>query len=68
MTTNNGDGDDVCTRVEALVCEYEQAREPDATELARQFAVRDCVVVVIFPTLGFFFFFPPAITTNNDRE
>jgi hypothetical protein len=39
--TENGDGDNICSRVERLVTEFEQSRDPDSTEIGRQFAVKD---------------------------
>jgi hypothetical protein len=37
----NADGDSICGRVERLIIEYEQSRDPDSTEIGRQFAVRE---------------------------
>jgi hypothetical protein len=36
----NADGDSICSRVERLITEYEQSRDPDSTEIGQQFAVR----------------------------
>jgi hypothetical protein len=36
----NPDGENICSRIERLIDEYEQSREPDSTEIGRQFAVR----------------------------
>ncbi len=37
----NADGDSICSRVARWVTEFEQSRDPDSTEIGRQFAVRD---------------------------
>ena len=39
--TKNVDGDSICGRIERLISEYEQSREPESTEIGRQFAVRE---------------------------
>jgi hypothetical protein len=39
--TKNADGDSICSRIAGLVAEYEQSRDPDSTEISRQFAVRN---------------------------
>jgi hypothetical protein len=39
--TKNTDGDSVCSRVGRLITEFEQSKDPDSTEIGRQFAVRD---------------------------
>jgi hypothetical protein len=39
--TKNADGDSIFSRMEKLVAEFEQSKEPDSTEIGRQFAVRD---------------------------
>ncbi|CAF2836581.1 unnamed protein product [Rotaria sp. Silwood2] len=36
--TKNPDEDNVCSRTERLITEYEQSRDPDSTEIGRQFA------------------------------
>jgi hypothetical protein len=38
--TKNSDGDSICSQIERLIEEYEQSRDPDSTEIGRQFAVR----------------------------
>ncbi len=38
--TKNAIGDSICSQVERLIEEYEKSREPDSTEIGRQFAVR----------------------------
>jgi hypothetical protein len=39
--TKNADDDSMCSRIERLIDEFEQSREPDSTEIGRQFAVRE---------------------------
>jgi len=60
--TKNADGDSICSRIARLVAEFEQSRDPDSTEIGRQFAVRDKNRNLII----YFFFFFKAITTNYD--
>lgn len=36
----NTDGDSICSRIARLVVEFEQSRDPESTEIGRQFAVR----------------------------
>ncbi|UJR33082.1 hypothetical protein I4U23_020541 [Adineta vaga] len=36
--TKNVETDDICSRVERLIVEYEQSREPESTEIGQQFA------------------------------
>ena len=38
--TKNADGESIGSRVERLVAEFEQSKDPDSTEIGRQFAVR----------------------------
>lgn len=38
--TKNVDGDSLYSRTLRLIKDYEQARDPDSTEIGRQFAVR----------------------------
>jgi hypothetical protein len=38
--TKNADEDSICSRIEVLIDEYETSRDPDSTEIGRQFAVR----------------------------
>lgn len=37
--TKNVEAENICSRLERLVAEYEQAREPESTEIGQQFAV-----------------------------
>lgn len=37
----NTDGDTVCSRIEEMVDEFENSRDPDLTEIGRQFTVRN---------------------------
>ena len=39
--TKNVDGNKICSRIAGLVAEFEQSRDPDSTEIGRQFAVRN---------------------------
>lgn len=38
--TKNADGNSICNQIERLIQEYEESREPESTEIGRQFAVR----------------------------
>jgi hypothetical protein len=60
--TKNADGDSICSRIARLVAEFEQSRDPDSTEIGRQFAVRYKNRNLII----YFFSFFKAITTNYD--
>ena len=62
--TKNADGGSICSRIERLINEYEQAREADSTEIGRQFAVREEIFQEELRVLPCFL----AITKNDDRE
>lgn len=45
--TKNVDGESICRRVERMVWDFEQSRDPESTEIGRQFAVRYLVYIYI---------------------
>ena len=49
----SADGGSICSRIERLINEYEQARESDSTEIGRQFAVRESMFEKNYPCLVF---------------
>jgi hypothetical protein len=60
--TKNADGDSISSRIARLVVEFEQSRDPESTEIGRQFAVRNKIRILLF----IFHCFSIAITTNYD--
>ncbi len=66
--TKNADDDSMCSRIERLIDEFEQSREPDSTEIGRQFAVRKSYIQISKKKPQESFFFLQAITTNNDGK
>lgn len=51
--TKNVDGSSICSRIERLIYEYEQARDSDPTEIGRQFAVNNLLSGKIWDFLSF---------------
>lgn len=65
--TKNPDEDNICSRIERLIAEYEQSRETDSTEIGRQFAVRIINIHIEYVLTNDFILFIKAIAKDNVR-